>query len=87
MQWIYKCLSHGQSQSFIAATPLPRAMEYETAFRWRNSKGIPQQQKAHFMTFAWEYANMCCLLHNKAEGPGRPSVKRNSLNFQHKKQL
>lgn len=33
-----KCLSHGQSQCFIAATPLPRAMEYETTFKWRNSK-------------------------------------------------
>jgi len=30
-------MSHGQSQSFMAATLLPKAMEYETTPRWRNS--------------------------------------------------
>jgi hypothetical protein len=38
-------------------------------------KGKSRHQKACFMTFAWEYANKCGLLHKKAEGHGRPSVK------------
>lgn len=29
-------MSHGQSQNFMEATPLPRAMEYETSSGWRN---------------------------------------------------
>ena len=46
-------MSHGQSQSFMAATPLPRAMEYETAFRRRNpSEEILNTKEASFMTFA-----------------------------------
>ena len=32
-----KYMSHGQSQSFTAATPLPKAMEYETIFKWRKA--------------------------------------------------
>ena len=28
------------------------------------------------MTFAWEYTNMCCLLHSKAEGHGSPTVNQ-----------
>ena len=30
-------MSHGQSQSFNAAMPLPKAMEYETIFKWRKA--------------------------------------------------
>jgi hypothetical protein len=46
-------MSHGQSQSFMAATPLPRAMEYETASRWRNPcEEILNTKEASFMTFA-----------------------------------
>jgi hypothetical protein len=49
-----KYVSHGQSQSFMAAMPLPRTMEYETASRWRNySKGESLNNKeASFMMFA-----------------------------------
>ena len=44
-----KYTSHGQSQSFMAAMLLPKAMEYETASRWRNSsKGESPQQEGSF---------------------------------------
>jgi hypothetical protein len=48
---VKKYMSHGQSQSFIAAMPLPKAMEYETTFKWRKTskikipKGEPLQIK------------------------------------------
>uniref|UniRef100_A0A0A9CJZ4 Uncharacterized protein n=1 Tax=Arundo donax TaxID=35708 RepID=A0A0A9CJZ4_ARUDO len=73
-------MSHGQSQSFIAATPLPRAMEYETASRWRNSyeDGILPRKPQHQGSLVYDvYLGICKhgkFAPYKAEGPRSPFV-------------
>ena len=70
-----KYMSHGQSQSFMAATPLPRAMEYETASRWRNPcEEILNTKEASFMTFCLGICKHGKFAPYKAKEPNSPSV-------------
>ena len=45
---LQKCMSHGQSQEVKAATPLHKAMEYETTSQWRSSRERTININKHF---------------------------------------
>ena len=78
-------MSHGQSQSFNAAMPLPKAMEYETIFKWRKAlkDENPWQQTSTDKNLI---SDVCFGIYKhvmfapkKAEEPRSPSVSKKCI--------
>jgi hypothetical protein len=75
-------MSHGQSQSFNAAMPLPKAMEYETIFKWRKAlkdENLCQQtstDKNLISDVCFGIYKHVMFAPKKAEEPQSPSVSK-----------